>query len=124
MPFAKTASAAGGCPQESFAGIRYKGIGGSPRAQAGSFPMTNTVNMLLDVGVPISVQLGQTRMSIRDLLNLKKGSLVQLSRMAGEPVDVFIKDKMLAKGEITVVDDKLSVRIGQLYGEKEKFKHL
>ena len=86
--------------------------------------MTNTVNMLLDVGVPISVQLGQTRMSIRDLLNLKKGSLVQLNRMAGEPVDVFIKDKMLAKGEITVVDDKLSVRIGQLYGEKEKFKHL
>jgi flagellar motor switch protein FliN len=86
--------------------------------------MTNTINMLLDVGVPISVQLGQTKMSIRELLNLKKGSLVQLSRMAGEPVDMFISGKMLAKGEITVVDDKLSVRIGQLYGEKEKFKHL
>jgi flagellar motor switch protein FliN len=84
----------------------------------------NSINMVLDVGVPISVQLGQTRMSIRELLNLKKGSLVQLDRMAGEPVDVFISDKMLAKGEITVVDDKLSVRIGQLYGEKEKFKHL
>jgi flagellar motor switch protein FliN len=86
--------------------------------------MTNTINMLLDVGVPISVQLGQTKMSIRNLLNLKKGSLVQLDRMAGEPVDMFIAGKMLAKGEITVVDDKLSVRIGQLYGEKEKFKHL
>jgi flagellar motor switch protein FliN/FliY len=80
--------------------------------------------MLLDVDVPISVQLGQTKMSIRNLLNLKKGSLVQLDRMAGEPVDMFISGKMLAKGEITVVDDKLSVRIGQLYGEKEKFKHL
>jgi flagellar motor switch protein FliN/FliY len=86
--------------------------------------MANTINMLLDVNVPISVQLGQTRMSIRDLLNLKKGSLVQLDRMAGEPVDMFISGKMLAKGEITVVDDRLSVRIGQLYGEKEKFKHL
>jgi len=86
--------------------------------------MGNSINMLLDVNVPISVQLGQTRMSIRELLNLKKGSLVQLDRMAGEPVDTFLSGKMIAKGEITVVDDRLSVRIGQLYGEKEKFKHL
>jgi flagellar motor switch protein FliN/FliY len=85
---------------------------------------SNTIKMLLDVDVPISVQLGQTTMSIRELLNLKKGTLVQLTRMAGEPVDVFISKKMLAKGEITVVDDRLSVRIGQLYGEKEKFKHM
>ena len=86
--------------------------------------MTNTINMLLDVGVAMSVQLGQTRMNIRELLNLKKGSLVRLNRMAGEPVDVFIGEKLMAKGEITVVDDKLSVRIGQLYGERERFKHL
>lgn len=80
--------------------------------------------MILDVNLPISVQLGQTVMTIRDLLKLKKGKLVQLTRMAGEPVDVFIKNKILAKGEITVVDDKLSVRIGSLYDTKEKFKHL
>ena len=86
--------------------------------------MANSMNMLLDVNMPISVQLGQTIMNVRELLNLKKGSLVRLSRMAGEPVDVFIGGKVMAKGEITVVDDKLSVRIGQLYGEKEKFKHL
>ena len=86
--------------------------------------MANSINMLLDVNLPISVQLGQTTMTIRELLNLKKGKLVQLKRMAGEPVDVFIDGKLLAKGEITVVDDKLSVRIGSLYGEREKFKHL
>ncbi len=86
--------------------------------------MANSINMLLDVTMPISVQLGQTVMSIRELLNLKKGKLVQLNRMAGEPVDVFIAGKLLAKGEITVVDDRLSVRIGMLYGEREKFKHL
>ncbi len=86
--------------------------------------MANQINMLLDVTMPISVQLGQTVMSIRELLNLKKGKLVQLKRMAGEPVDVFISGKLLAKGEITVVDDKLSVRIGTLYGAREKFKHL
>lgn len=86
--------------------------------------MANSINMLLDVNVPLSVQLGQTRMNIRELLNLKKGSVVRLDRMAGEPVDVFISKKLMAKGEITVVDDKLSVRIGQLYDAKEKFKHL
>ena len=86
--------------------------------------MANSLKMLLDVGVPISVQLGQTRMTIRELLNLKKGSLVQLQRMAGESVDFLIGAKLMAKGEITVVDDRLSIRVGQLYGEKERFKHM
>jgi len=86
--------------------------------------MANSLKMLLDVNVPISVQLGQTRMTVRELLNLKKGSVVELNRMAGESVDFFISGKLVAKGEITVVDDRLSIRIGQLYGEKEKFKHL
>lgn len=86
--------------------------------------MANSISMLLDVTMPVSVQLGQTIMTVRKLLSLKKGSVVQLGRMAGEPVDVFANDKLLAKGEITVVDDRLSVRIGQLYGERERFKHL
>ncbi len=86
--------------------------------------MANSINMLLDVNVGISVQLGQTRMTIRELLNLHQGSIVRLNRMAGESVDVFLRGKIVAKGEITVVDDKLSIRIGQLYGAKEKFKHL
>jgi len=86
--------------------------------------MPNTINMLLDVNIPIAVQLGQTKMSIRDLLKMKKGQVVKLNRMAGEPVDVFISKKMLAKGEITVIDDKLSVRIAQLYSAREKFKYM
>jgi flagellar motor switch protein FliN/FliY len=80
--------------------------------------------MLLDVNVPISIQLGRTKMTIRELINLKSGTLVKLRRMAGEPMDVLVRNKLLAKGEITVVDDRLSVRIGQIYGEKERYKHL
>ena len=86
--------------------------------------MANSINMLLDVNVGIEVQLGQTKMTIRELLNLRQGSIVRLNRMAGEPVDVFMRNKIMAKGEITVVNDRLSIRIGQLYGAKEKFKHL
>ncbi len=86
--------------------------------------MPNSINMLLDVNVPISIQLGRTKMTIRELINLKSGTLVKLRRMAGEPMDVLVRNKLLAKGEITVVDDRLSVRIGQIYGEKERYKHL
>ena len=86
--------------------------------------MASSINMLLDVNVPVSIQLGSTRMTIRELITLKKGTLVKLRRMAGEPVDVFVRNKVVAKGEVTVVEDKLSVRVGQIYGEKEKFKHL
>lgn len=86
--------------------------------------MNNKINMLLDVSIPLGVQLGQTKMSIRELLSLKKGYIVRLDRMAGEPIDIFLSNKLVAKGEVTVVDDKLSVRIGQLYGEQERFKHL
>ena len=52
--------------------------------------MGKKINMLLDVSIPIAVQLGQTRMTIRELLNLKKGSVVKLNRMAGEPIDIFL----------------------------------
>ena len=86
--------------------------------------MANSINMLLDVNVPISIQLGRTKMTIRELINLKSGTLVKLRRMAGEPMDVLVRNKLLAKGEITVVDDRLSVRSGQIYGEKERYKHL
>lgn len=86
--------------------------------------MSNTINMLLDVNLPFEIQLGQTRMTLRKLLELKKGQIVRLNRMAGESVDVFIGKRLMAKGEITVVDDRLAVRIVQIYGEKEKFKHL
>lgn len=80
--------------------------------------------MLLDVKLPVSVQLGQSRMTIRELLRMKKGKIVELKRMAGEPIDVFIKGVLVAKGEITVLDENLSVRVSSLYNEMEKFKSL
>jgi flagellar motor switch protein FliN/FliY len=86
--------------------------------------MANDIKMLLDVTMPVSVQLGQTKMTVRELLELKKGSVVELTRMAGESVDIFIGGRLLAKGEVTVVDDRLAIRVAQLFGEKEKFKHL
>ncbi len=86
--------------------------------------MPNSINMLLDVPMKVSVQLGQTRMTVRKLLQLKKGRLVLLDRLSGESVDVFVDKKMLAKGEITVEGERIAVRISSLYGAKERYKHL
>lgn len=86
--------------------------------------MANSINMILDVTMKMSVQLGSTKMSVRQLLRLKKGKLVLLDRLSGEAVDVFIGGKLMAKGEITVENEKIAVRISSLYGAKERYKHL
>jgi len=82
------------------------------------------MNMLLDVPLAISVQLGQTKKTVRQLLKLKKGNLVRLNRLSGEAVDVFVDGKLLAKGEVTVENNRICVRIGTIYSSSEKFKHL
>ncbi len=86
--------------------------------------MANSINMLLDVPMRMSVQLGQTKMTIRQLLKLKKGKLVLLERLSGEAVDVFVNEKLVAKGEITVENEKIHCRISNLYGAKERYQQL
>ncbi len=86
--------------------------------------MSSSINMLLDVPLQMSVQLGQTKMSVRQLLKLNVGRLVTLNRLSGEAVDVFIGGKMLAKGEITVENNRIALRISGLYGAEERFKYL
>lgn len=80
---------------------------GSPKTQA-------SLDMLMDVPLKITVELGRTRMSLRQTLELVQGSVVELDRLAGDPVDVFVNERLLAKGEVVVVDDKFAVRITEL----------
>jgi flagellar motor switch protein FliN/FliY len=70
--------------------------------------------MLMDVTLQLAVELGRTRMSVRQVLDLQKGSVVELNRMAGDPVDVFVNDHLIARGEVVVVDDKFGIRITEL----------
>jgi len=73
-----------------------------------------SLDMLMDVPLKISVELGRTRMSLRQTLELVQGSVIELDRLAGDPVDVFVNERLLAKGEVVVVDDKFAVRITEL----------
>ena len=84
-------------------------------------PAGNTaINMLMDVNLLFTVELGRTQMSIKNVLELQKGSVVELDRVAGEPVDVFINEHLMARGEVVVVDDKFGVRITELISPETK----
>jgi flagellar motor switch protein FliN/FliY len=69
------------------------------------------IDLLMDVTLKVTVELGRTRMQLARILELQHGSVVELDRLAGDPVDVFVNDHMVARGEVVVVDDKFGVRI-------------
>ena len=74
----------------------------------------NNIDLLMDVFLKVTVELGRTRMQLRQVLELQQGSVVELDRLAGDPVDVYVSERLLARGEVIVVDDKFGVRITEL----------
>ena len=75
------------------------------------------LDLLGDVDMEVTVQLGAVRMSIRDLLALQPGSVVELDRAAGAAVDVLVNGRLLARGDVVVIDEELGVRITELMGQ-------
>lgn len=76
------------------------------------------IDLLLDVSLRVSVELGRTRMQLAQILELQHGSVIELDRLAGDPVDVFVNDCMVARGEVVIVDDKFGVRITEMISSK------
>lgn len=85
---------------------------------------SRNIDMLLDVNLPIAIELGRTKMSISDILALGPGSVVELNKLAGEPVDLLVNQKVVAKGEVVVIDENFGVRITQLMTPEERLKAL
>ena len=82
------------------------------------------VQMLLDINLNVTIELGRTRLSIRKVLELGPGSIIELDRLAGEPVDLLVNDKVVAKGEVVVVDEYFGIRIISLVSPEERIKQL
>lgn len=82
------------------------------------------LDSLLDISVEVSVEIGRTKMSIGKLLSLSKGSIIELNRLAGESVDVYVNEKLLGKGEIVIVSERLGVRIIEIATPKEMVQRL
>jgi len=70
--------------------------------------------MLMDLTLPLSIELGRTRMTVQDILRLGRGSVVQLERLAGEPIDLYVSDRRFAEGEVVVLGEHFGVRITRI----------
>ncbi|MFN8582714.1 MAG: flagellar motor switch protein FliN [Gemmatimonadaceae bacterium] len=77
------------------------------------------LSLLMDLTLPISIELGRTTMSVQEILRLGRGSVVQLERLAGEPIDIFIGDRRFAEGEVVVLGEHFGVRITRILSRKK-----
>ena len=82
------------------------------------------LDLLLDVPLEVTVELGRNRMTIQDLLALGPGSVIELDKVAGEPLDIVVNDRLIARGEAVVVNDKFGIRITDIISRSERIARL
>ncbi len=90
---------------------------GDPGAPLGSIDPAQAVEMLGDVDLDVKVELGRCNMLVGDVLRLTPGSVVELDKLAGDPVDVYVNERLVARGEVLVVNDNFCVRVSQILSE-------
>ena len=86
--------------------------------------LMNELDMILDIPVKIAVELGRTRITIKNLLQLAHGSVVELDAMAGEPLNVFVNGTLIAQGEVVVVNDKFGIRLTDIVTPSERARKI
>jgi len=84
----------------------------------------NDINMILDIPVQLTVELGRTKIPIKHILQLAQGSVVELDGLAGEPMDVFVNGCLIAQGEVVVVNDKFGIRLTDIITPAERIRKL
>jgi flagellar motor switch protein FliN len=87
-------------------------------------PSMKNLDFILDIPMQVSVQLGSTKMLIRDLLQLGQGSVVELEKLAGEPLEVLVNHRLVARGEVVVVNEKFGIRLTDVVSAVERIQHL
>ena len=109
------------------------GTAGDTAATASAFPdfeagevgaAAGDINLILDVPVQITVELGRTRIPIKHILRLAQGSVVELDNLAGEPMDVLVNGYLIAQGEVVVVNDKFGIRLTDIVTPSERLRRL
>lgn len=84
----------------------------------------NNLSTILDIPISLSVEIGQTKISIRNLLQLNQGSVVELDRLAGEPLDVMVNNTLVAQGEIVVINEKYGIRLTDVVSALDRVRNL
>ncbi|WP_077211531.1 flagellar motor switch phosphatase FliY [Bacillus dakarensis] len=85
---------------------------------------TKNLNMLMDIPLQVTVELGRTKRSVKDILSLSSGSIIELDKLAGEPVDILINNRLIAKGEVVVIDENFGVRVTDIISQSDRIKKL
>lgn len=85
---------------------------------------TKNLDMLLDVPLDVTVELGRTRRSVREILTLSSGSIIELDKLAGEPVDILVNNKLVAQGEVVVIDENFGVRVTDIVSQRDRLNKL
>lgn len=101
--------------------------GDAPRpfsSSTGSDGQVNDINMVLDIPVQLSVELGRTKVPIKHILQLGQGSVVELDALAGEPMDVLVNGYLIAQGEVVVVNDKFGIRLTDVVTPSERLRRV
>lgn len=87
-------------------------------------PSPENLRLLENIGVKLSVEVGRTELTIRDLLRLSEGSVIELDRLAGDPLDVLVNGTPIAKGEVVMVGDRFGIRFGQIIDPEKRAESL
>jgi flagellar motor switch protein FliN/FliY len=85
---------------------------------------SKNLDMLLDIPLQVTVELGRTKKTIKDILEMSAGSIIELDKLAGEPVDIFVNHKMIAKGEVVVIDENFGVRVTEILSQRDRLEKL
>ena len=91
---------------------------------AGENEAVRDLDFILDIPLELSVELGRTKMLVNELLQLGQGSIVELNKIAGEPLEIYINRKLVARGEVVVVNEKFGVRLTDIVSPMERVKSL
>jgi len=119
MAEAKVAEGGALATSESPAQFASFASGGSTSGGAG-----NDINMILDIPVQLTVELGRTKIPIKHILQLAQGSVVELETLAGEPMDVLVNGYLIAQGEVVVVNDRFGIRLTDIVTPSERMRRL
>lgn len=116
------ARAAGSPPPSTAPGAEaeVRAVEFAEQAEADATATRASLDLILDIAVPVTVRLGQTEMPIDAVLALASGSVIELDRLASDPVDILVRDKLIARGEVVLVDENFGVRITNVLDAEER----
>jgi flagellar motor switch protein FliN/FliY len=114
-------------PSQAQQGVGQVGISPvkfPPLGEGVPYGVSGNISLLLDVPMTLTVELGRTRQLVKDILGLGEGSIIELDKLAGEPVDLLVNGKLIAKGEVVVIDENFGVRVTDIVSPADRMNKI